>query len=213
MKGVYYLNIEVILLIMVLSTFLARCIFINIKRLRSHNVFLESRFFIMFLGILILYGIISSIYSIVIKENHNISSYFQVLIYTIPIWTYLRNDIKQTTVSIENIYKSDLESILYSVFKKNNLVLVKKDTNNEKTVFLFANPYIKSRLIINTSFFSTKRHTLTIENKSDIPDIKEILDDVDSKISPISKKSIVIKFTIKISIVVYITWKFLSLFQ
>ncbi|ABR50630.1 hypothetical protein Amet_4559 [Alkaliphilus metalliredigens QYMF] len=190
-----------------------RYLSINIKRLKACNVFVQSRLISWILVLLTTYLMISGITDSLIKGDSSIKFYIEVIFCGWIAYGLIYDTLHKLEIKVENIYKAQLENLLEDVFNKRNLILIKEESDEEKTIFLFLDQHIESRVAINPSMLSTKRHRLIIEHKNDIPNLEEIVEDMDAMISPMSKDTVLIKFFFKTVLLAYIAWKFIQLFN
>lgn len=146
------------------------------------------------------------------EGNNNFVVYIEILIYGFFIYSFVKEMLYKLDIKVENIYRPQLEELLENVFSKKNLTLIKEESDEDQTIFSFSSEDIKSRIIISGSMLSTKNHTLTIENKSHIPYLEEILEDINAMIEPIPRNSVVIKLVLKTAFFTYLGWKIVMFF-
>jgi len=147
------------------------------------------------------------------KGNSGIRIYIEVLLYGVTVYQLLKSTLYKQEVTVENIHKPQLESILEDIFRKWNLSLIKEKSDDSITTFSFHDQYIQSKISINSTAFSTTKHLLNIDRKSDILDLQDILNDLDDRIPPSSKKTVLVKFLFKTLLIAYIAWKIHQLFN
>lgn len=207
------MDIGMILIWGLVVLFIARFFIINVKRLRGYNIFKPSRLLNWTVSLLLLYLSVRNIIDISIKGNSRFQLYFEVVVYGITVYKLIKSSLYIQEVTIENIHKPQLESILEDTFSKWNLPLIKEKSEENITTYSFHDPYIQSKITINSSAFSTRQHLLSISCRNDILNLEDILTDLEDMIPPIPKKTVIIKLLFKMSLVAYIAWKIYQLFN
>ncbi len=207
------MDVDMILIKGIVIIFIVSFFILNIKRLKGYNIFTQSRLTSWILALFLLYAGIMKITELLLKGSRGIQIYIEIILYWYTAYKFTHDSLDQFTIKVENIHKPQLENILEQVFNKRKLVLVKEECSEDKATFSFLDQYIKSRIYINSSPLSTKRHALIIEHKKDIPNLEEILEDVDAMISPMGKGAILIKLLFKMTLFVYLTWKIFKIFN
>jgi len=193
--------------------FVVRFFILNIKRLEGHNIFPQSKLMSWTLALLLLYIGMMQISDLLLKGGRGIRIYIEVILYLYTAYRLIHDSLGQFVIKVENIHKSQLENILKEAFNKRKLEIVKEECDEDKTTFSFLDQYVKSRIHINSSPVSTRRHSLIIEHKNDILNLEEILEDMDTMIAPIDRGTILIKLLLKVVFFAYITWNIIQIFN
>jgi len=212
-EGADLMDIGMILIRGLVIIFVVQYFIINIKRLKGHNIFMKSRLLDWLLTVLLIYMSIRSIMDISMKGNSNIRIYIEVILYGVTVYQLLKSSLYKQEVTVENIYKPQLESMLEDIFSKWNLSLLKEKSDGNITNFSFQDQYIESKISVNSNTFSTTKHLLIIDRRNDIPDLHNVLNDIDEIIPPTPKKTILAKFLFKTLLITYIAWKIYQLFN
>jgi len=147
------------------------------------------------------------------KGNSSIRIYIEVILYGVTVYQLLKSTLYKQEVTVENIHKPQLESIIEDIFSKWNLSLIKEESDDNITTFSLHDQYIESKISINSTAFSTTKHLINIDRKNDILDLQDILNDLDDMIPPIPKKTILVRFLFKTLLIAYIAWKTYQLFN
>jgi len=206
-------DIGMILIWGVVIIFVVRYFIINIKRLKGYNIFAQSRLLNWTMTLLLLYLGTRSIMDISMKGNSSIRIYIEVILYGVTVYQLLKSTLYKQEVTVENIHKPQLESIIEDIFSKWNLSLIKEESDDNITTFSLHDQYIESKISINSTAFSTTKHLISIDRKNDILDLQDILNDLDDMIPPIPKKTILVRFLFKTLLIAYIAWKIHQLFN
>jgi len=147
------------------------------------------------------------------KGNISIRIYIEVILYGVTVYQLLKSTLYKHEVTVENIHKPQLESVLEDIFSKWNLSLIKEKNEDNITTFSFHDKYIESKISINSNTFSTTKHLLIIDRRNDILDLQDILNDLDDMIPSIPNKTILVRFLFKTLLIAYIAWKTYQLFN
>jgi len=136
------------------TDFVVRYFIINIKRLKGYNIFTQSRLLNWTLTLLLIYLGTRNIMDISMKGNSGIRIYIEVLLYGVTVYQLLKSTLYKQEVTVENIHKPQLESIIEDIFSKWNLSLIKEESDDNITTFSLHDQYIESKISINSTAFS-----------------------------------------------------------